>query len=539
MADETFDVLLRVKAEGDEALKVLTKQLAVLQTETKKTQNALVETGRSSGGFRNSLQNLGFQAQDFTVQVAGGTSALRAFGQQAPQAIGALQQMFGETTKLGAFLGGPWGIALGVAAAAVGPLIQSLFTVGETAKETADKFTAAMRQMRGEADAAAEAAALKKLDDQLQIINENTGAAGREAALRRRAAELLVPALRAELQMVQGLNKAYAMGRPSLIDPNAKKAKADNSGAKAIREAQREAEKALKEQARLADDAAAGVERALAGIGASFRKSDEEQAKWAMGLERAADPVIKFTEELGKLTDAYDRHIISQAAYDYGVKQAMDDLTKYTEATQGANEQQNAMIKSIADGWDALGKSSADALAGLITGAMKARDAVKSLLTDLLQLLAKQAVLKLFGGSSAGSFGSAILKAFSAQGNIFGPAGMVPFARGGIVDRPTVFPFAGGVGLMGEAGPEAVVPMRRDAAGRLGIAATPVNVNIHNNAGAVIAVSDDGAGNIDVIVSKAVAASRAAVASDVSRGGNALARSLEKTYGINRAMGAY
>jgi hypothetical protein len=40
---------------------------------------------------------------------------------------------------------------------------------------------------------------------------------------------------------------------------------------------------------------------------------------------------------------------------------------------------------------------------------------------------------------------------------------------GGIVSRPTLFPFARGIGLMGEAGPEAILPLRRGRGGRLGV----------------------------------------------------------------------
>ena len=45
------------------------------------------------------------------------------------------------------------------------------------------------------------------------------------------------------------------------------------------------------------------------------------------------------------------------------------------------------------------------------------------------------------------------------------------FARGGVVDGPTHFPMRGGVGLMGEAGPEAVLPLARSGDGKLGIRA--------------------------------------------------------------------
>lgn len=47
----------------------------------------------------------------------------------------------------------------------------------------------------------------------------------------------------------------------------------------------------------------------------------------------------------------------------------------------------------------------------------------------------------------------------------------MPFATGGIVNRATIFPMRNGsTGLMGEAGPEAIIPLRRSPDGKLGIA---------------------------------------------------------------------
>ncbi len=47
----------------------------------------------------------------------------------------------------------------------------------------------------------------------------------------------------------------------------------------------------------------------------------------------------------------------------------------------------------------------------------------------------------------------------------------IAFANGGVVNGPTTFPMAGQTGLMGEAGAEAIMPLRRGPDGRLGVAA--------------------------------------------------------------------
>ncbi len=82
------------------------------------------------------------------------------------------------------------------------------------------------------------------------------------------------------------------------------------------------------------------------------------------------------------------------------------------------------------------------------------------------------------GGSGGGIFGW-IAKAIGglfgggslfAMGGAFAQAGEITaFARGGVINQPTVFPFSKGIGLMGEAGPEAILPLRRGPGGRLGV----------------------------------------------------------------------
>ena len=58
---------------------------------------------------------------------------------------------------------------------------------------------------------------------------------------------------------------------------------------------------------------------------------------------------------------------------------------------------------------------------------------------------------------------------------------VTPFADGGIVNSPTLFPMRGAAGLMGEAGPEAIMPLARGSDGKLGVkggGTVSVTVNI-------------------------------------------------------------
>lgn len=87
-----------------------------------------------------------------------------------------------------------------------------------------------------------------------------------------------------------------------------------------------------------------------------------------------------------------------------------------------------------------------------------------------LQSLAGSLLSNLFGGL-AGALPF-------ANGGV--PGHVVPFASGGVVSAPSYFPMGASFGLMGEAGPEAIMPLQRAPDGRLGVAATgggtPVNV---------------------------------------------------------------
>lgn len=96
------------------------------------------------------------------------------------------------------------------------------------------------------------------------------------------------------------------------------------------------------------------------------------------------------------------------------------------------------------------------------------------------------------GGFFGGLFGS-------ANGNVFRNGNVVPFARGGVVTKPTVFPMANGAGLMGEAGAEAIMPLTRRN-GKLGVEGSATVVNIYNQSGANVETQKHDDGSVDVFI---------------------------------------
>lgn len=121
-------------------------------------------------------------------------------------------------------------------------------------------------------------------------------------------------------------------------------------------------------------------------------------------------------------------------------------------------------------------KGLSESFGSQLTGALKSAAVSGKSLDDVLRRIALNlAGMALEQGlkplqSLAGSLFSGLL---SGIGGLFGFAkgGVVPFASGGVVSAPTYFPMGGGMGLMGEAGAEAILPLRRGADGSLGVAA--------------------------------------------------------------------
>ena len=107
------------------------------------------------------------------------------------------------------------------------------------------------------------------------------------------------------------------------------------------------------------------------------------------------------------------------------------------------------------------------------------------------------------GSAIGGFFGNTIGKLFNANGNAFSHGRVLPFAQGGVVSSPTMFPMAGNrTGIMGEKGAEAIMPLKRAPNGQLGVQAqtAPATVNIYNQSDSRIETVQRPDGDTDIFI---------------------------------------
>ncbi|ECN0519608.1 phage tail tape measure protein [Salmonella enterica subsp. enterica serovar Montevideo] len=187
------------------------------------------------------------------------------------------------------------------------------------------------------------------------------------------------------------------------------------------------------------------------------------------------------------LKGSLDRRLAEWADYNAKVDAAQGDWT------QGASR---ALDNFLAQGGNVAGMTEnvftnafngmADSIANFsVTGKGSFRSLTVSILADLAKMEARIAASKLLGsvlamfgfGTSAGgstpsgAYSSAALSVIpNADGGVYRSAGLSQYS-GSIVNRPTFFAFARGAAVMGEAGPEAILPLRRGTNGKLGVAA--------------------------------------------------------------------
>jgi phage-related minor tail protein len=156
------------------------------------------------------------------------------------------------------------------------------------------------------------------------------------------------------------------------------------------------------------------------------------------------------------------------------------EVARMGESIAGAGREAGTLSRGISGGL----RRSFD---GLLFDGMRLSDALKGVGQSMVNA-AYSAALRPITGQIGGLIASGVeglMGALSAheKGGSFAQGRVMPFASGGVVNGPVTFPMRGGLGLMGEAGPEAIMPLTRGADGRLGVASQgggrPVNVTMN------------------------------------------------------------
>ena len=153
-----------------------------------------------------------------------------------------------------------------------------------------------------------------------------------------------------------------------------------------------------------------------------------------------------------------------------GMVSAFDgELRRMNVSLSGTRSSAGALSGSISRG---LKRS----FEGLVFDGLKLSDALKQVANSIVNATYSAAikpVARHFGGligrGIEGFIGSGA--SLFEKGGAFSQGRVVPFAQGGVVTGPVTFPMRGGTGLMGEAGPEAIMPLSRGADGSLGVRA--------------------------------------------------------------------
>lgn len=340
------------------------------------------------------------------------------------------------------------------------------------------------------------------------------------------------------------------------------------------------------------------IDAQVASIGMGDREYQQQQALIKIDTDRAQKlqdlaklkdkPVAAggldpddYQKRYNKINSDFDQMVEQQVAGYNRINSAREDWeTGLTKGLKNWLDQTNNVSSEVANDISSLGNNfNDDFLKGLQTGKFKFTDFANSLITDLERIILKENESKiisglggssgisgwltdLFGGPSTGVatsgadslVGQGVASdisafTFSAKGNVFSSPDLSRFSNQ-IVDKPTFFTtaYARGGNVMGEAGPEAIMPLRRGPDGRLGVAAAAgagqgyeppgVVINVQNNVAdkADATVNQRQGPNGQTLIDIAVNASRRAVASDIAGGKGDITKALTGRYGLNKGQ---
>ena len=246
-------------------------------------------------------------------------------------------------------------------------------------------------------------------------------------------------------------------------------------------------------------------------------------------FEELKKDLAEQKENVDRITAAYGD---LEAAFESGAI-SIEDYRRMLEALNDAAEKAGIINRELARVIeDSLGRAIEDSIIGLAKdGKFAFKDMALSILEDIARMIIKMKIIAPLMKSLGLSKGAPTA---NARGGVYlngvgNGSPYTPYALGGIINQRTTI----GSALMGEAGggrSEAIIPLRRHG-GSLGVGASPVNVNVINNAGAEVKVSEssgnDGSRTIDIMIDQRV---------KEAMGSGGMDRILRSRYGL-RAIG--
>ncbi|HHR6165037.1 TPA: phage tail tape measure protein [Providencia alcalifaciens] len=223
--------------------------------------------------------------------------------------------------------------------------------------------------------------------------------------------------------------------------------------------------KELKDATRKYNDDAA-LARSTVGMGNRRRSLEEERQQVERVFSKTdggTEALLARQNALDALNKKYKEAVLAEADWRSGVKAGLenwvDDASNY--AGQAASATQSAMSGMVNNISDMLVGNKADWKSWAI-------DVLKSIDKVLINMAFVQS-MKAAGSYFGGGFGSLISSIVpNAKGGVYDSPSLSSYS-GQIVNSPTMFAFAKGAGLMGEAGPEAIMPLTRGSDGSLGV----------------------------------------------------------------------
>lgn len=285
-------------------------------------------------------------------------------------------------------------------------------------------------------------------------------------------------------------------------------------------------------------EAAARMRAQFAETGEKARASLQQMA--ATLPKQVTDAVEKGIAEIKRIEKA------AEEAREQEDKRAQDFHEQMMERRRAREEEALARVQEFTD---VVGGE----LASVFTMQTEnARMFFASIARGFAQILASRAaqrvadmLSKLFTAPTqflpiTGSFDPNIRHA--AHGAVISQGQFLKFAQGGVVTQPTVFPMAGGAGLMGESGAEAVMPLKRMSNGNLGVASALPAITIVNqtgvNANARIARSND---RMQIVLEAAQLGAQLAegrMTRSIRTGYGTTASVMQSTYALRRGGGS-